>query len=257
MPIKTNLTDLTPSANRFKQDITLPSGGFSNPTAFPAGKLTVYPWDMNTSEWMATATKTNELSFMTQLVARLTHLPVDTVKTMVSSELPLVTMVSRALTFADNRVQFVAVCPHCSTVQPKVSIQIPNALEKVGVKEANYQHDEVILPVSKDVVTTRPVTVSEEEAARGRSERFQKVLGNAEATALAAVRTIGGGTPDSQDELIRWYKALSPADTESLLAEISKLNPGVDSDVKIQCEHTTCGRVFTYSLNLATDFFRH
>jgi hypothetical protein len=256
MAINTNLKDLTPASQRFKQEIILPSGGFSNPTAFPQGKLTVYPWDMGTSEWMVSAPRTNELLYMTQLVGRLTHLPTDTVKTLVASELPLIVMVARALTFEDNRVEYTAVCPHCRTAQTKVSLQIPNSLEKVAVKAADYTHDTIVLPVSKDEVSIKPATVNEQEAARNRPERYQKVLSNVEASALAAVRGIGGGTPDHQDQLVQWYRALSPTDAEFLVTEVAKANPGVSTSIKHLCDNPSCAREFTYEMNLATDFFR-
>lgn len=248
---------MTPASQRFKQDITLPSGGYSDTTTFPGGKLTVYPWDMGTSEWMAAAPKANELSFMAQLVARLTHLSVDKVKNMVSSELPLVAMVARALTFDNSSISYYATCPHCRTVQPKTTLQIPAQLEKVGEKPQGYTGDSTVLPVSQDSVVIRPITVNEEEGARNRPDKFQKLLGNVEATALAAVRSIGGGTPDTQDELVRWYRALAPADAEFLITEVARFNPGVNNSVKHACENTTCAREFTYELNLATDFFRH
>jgi hypothetical protein len=206
---------------------------------------------------MTTFPRVNDLSFMSQLTAKLTRLPLETVKTMVSSELPLVVMVARALTFADSRVEYVATCPHCRTTQPKVNIQIPGQLQKVGEKAAGFTGDTITLPTCKDVVVTRPITVGEEEGARGRDTKYQKLIGNVEATALAAVRTVGGGQPDTQDELVKWYRALAPTDTEFLVAEVAKLNPGVSNGIKHQCENTACLREFTYELNLATDFFRH
>jgi len=256
MAIKTNLPDLTPASQRFKQEIILPSGGFSNPIAFPGGKFIVYPWDMATSEWMVTAPRTNELTYMVQLVSRLSHLSTEVVKTMVSSELPLIVMVARALTFPDSKVEYVATCPYCRTNQAKVALQIPNALQKISEKPAGYTCDTVTLPVSKDVITVKPATVTEQEAARNRPEKFQKVLGNAEASALAAVRTVGGGVPDTQDELVKWYRALSPTDSEFLVTEIAKLNPGVSTSIKHVCDNQACQREFTYELNLTTDFFR-
>jgi hypothetical protein len=256
MAIKTSLTDLTPASQRFKQDIILPSGGFSNPTAFPGGKITVYPWDIGTSEWMVSAPKTNELTYMVKLVARLTHLPSDTVKTMVASELPLIVMVSRALTFADNRIEYSATCPYCRAVQNKVSLQIPNSLEKVSVKAEGYVSDTITLPVTKDVVALRATTVAEQESAQNRSERYQKVLGNVEAFALAAVRTVGEGSPDNQDQLVQWYRALPPADSEFLVTEVARLNPGVSTSIKHACDNPSCGREFVHELSLNTEFFR-
>jgi hypothetical protein len=258
MALKTKLTDLTPSAQRFKQEIVLPSGGYSNPTELPGGKLTVYPWDTRTSEWMtqAPSNTSGNLAFMVQLVARVTHLPEATVKTFVASELTLVVMVARALTFPDNSITYNPTCPHCGAPQNPVTLRIPDQLEKVGIKAAGYDHDDVTLALSGDVVAVRPITVAEEEAARGRPAHLQKQLSDGEALIVAAIRSVGGGTPVDMDELIRWWRALHPADVEQLTTTLGRLTPGISTTLRHRCDREACKKEFSYELNLRTDFFR-
>jgi len=255
MPIRTNLTDLSPAAQRFKSDIILPSGGYSNPTAFPGGKLTVYPWDIPTSEWMSTANKGNQVGFMVGLAARVTHLPLDVVRTLVSSELPLIMMVSRALTFVENKITYTAVCPFCGTKQPQTTLKIPDQLEKIGEKPQGYTEDKIILPVSKDELTVRPITAAEEEAAINREVR--RPASDLDAVNMSAIRAVNGGTPDRIAELAQYYLALAPADIEHLVIEMANLSPGVSTGLKHECEKPTCGKIFSYNLSLMTDFFRH
>lgn len=254
MAIRTNLKDLSPAAGRFKREIILPSGGYSNPQAFPEGKITVYPWDISTSEWMTTANKANETAFTTGLVARITHLSLDTVKTLVSSEMPLIMMVSRALTFADNSVPYTATCPFCGTVQARTVLKVPDDLEKVGEKAPGYTMDKVTLPVSQDVLGVRPITVQEEQNARGREKKVPE--SDLDAVNMAAIRTVNDTEPDNIAELARYYLALHPADIEHLIVEMANLSPGLSTRMKHKCDKPTCQKVFGYELSLMTDFFR-
>jgi hypothetical protein len=257
MAIKTNLKELSPSSERFKLEITLPSGGYSNPKAFPGGKLTVYPWDLATSEWMSQANTSEDNVFLSQLTQRVTHLSKETVQTMVMSELPLVAMVSRALSLPGALVTYTARCPHCGTVQKTTSLRVPDQLEKVGVKSEGYNGDLVTLPESQDVLKVIPLTVLEVEEVRNRATEQRFGLSDADLALLAAIRSINDTHADTAKELVEYYRALSPADVEYLTLQLSDLAPGVSTAIKHLCDNERCKKPFTYRLTLAADFFRN
>ena len=256
MAIRTNLKDLKSARDRFKTEITLPSAGYSNPTAFPGGKLTDYPWDIATSEWMAEASKTSEHSFLAKLAQRVTRLSDAATRDLVSSELLLVCMVSRALALPNSSVSYTPTCPHCGTVQPMVTIRIPDALQKEGEKTPDYKGDKVTLPESKDVLTVRPLLVGEVEDVLALPTDLRRGFTDSELTLLTAIRAVNETTPDNFAELKTYFQALSPVDIEFLVLELGRIAPGVSTKIKHKCENSRCEKTFDYLLRLGPDFFR-
>lgn len=255
MAIKTNLVDLTSARERFRTAIPLLSGGFSAPHVFKEGKVVIYPWTTETSEWFVELAKKNTgLSLTRLLLAKLTGLKSEEVDLMVASEAMLVLLIARALS-TQHKIVYTCSCTHCNAVQREATIIVPDQLEKVGEKSPDYPgYDEVTLPESKDVVRVRPILIADEIAVENRSKLDQVKCSGGVARTLASIVAVGGGNPDNLDELLRYYRALSPSDVEFLERNIEDLSPRLNTRIRHSCEK--CDREFDHDLGLDATFFR-
>lgn len=259
MAIKTNITDLTPAVDRLKRELDLVSGGYSLKEAYPSGRVTVWPWDPEIAEWvvdLADKSDDDNDNFSASVVAKLVRRPKEVVDRFIASELLLIMLFSRAIA-SDGSVTYTPTCPHCGFKHPPCSIQIPGNLGVIGKKLADYVgFDTVILPVSKDVLTVKPLTVRDADIATTAEMRKKSGLSNTSLRAMAAIMTVGGGTPESLDELLAYYKALVPHDREYLAKTLNEqVNPGLDTRVPHKCDRPSCGKEFKHNLGLTYDFF--
>jgi hypothetical protein len=255
MALKTNLTDLTPGREKFKQEIQLISGGYSCPKAFPNGKITVYPWDNEVDTWLVERSRRAGNQVTWELLKKVSDLNGCPVEDFVLGDLNTVLMVSRAIT-SNNIISLSPVCPHCRVENKPAEIRIPDELEKLGEKKLDYQgFDNVILPVSKDVVSFRPAQVKDEIQISETDDAKKMEMGGEDAMrALMLVTAVGGGAPDSLKELVTWWRALHPSDREFLLLEQDRLTPHLNQNVMFKCDF--CFRDFDYKLKIDRDFFR-
>lgn len=255
MALKTNLPDLTAARERFRKSIQLLSHGYSAPDIFKDGSVNIFPWTTETSEWFVEQSrKLSGLMLTRATLARLMGLREADVDRMVASEAMLVLLVSRALA-TQHKILYTCVCPHCGHEQPKESITVPDQLEKVGEKTAEYKgFDEVTLPESADVVRIRPLLLGDELKIEGRSKQDRVKCTDGVARTLTAIVSVGGGTPDSLDELLQYYRALTPTDAEFLEDQIDFLSPHLNTRVRHKCEK--CTREFDHDLGLDAAFFR-
>lgn len=254
MAIKTNLTSLTPRREVYKRVITLVSGGYYAPQAFPGGKVTVYPWDSNIDSWFQERLRQPKrdvaLWEVTTKVANLNGF--DYLKMPIGDILTIL-MVARSI-LTDCILDYNAVCPKCNRQHP-AKVKIPDELEKVGQKAPDYKGtDTITLPETLDVVEVRSLSVSDEIAISERSADERALIPDSLALVLFAVVTVGGGRPDTREEAVTWYNALSPKDSNFLRKERARLTPQLDPDLKVKCDN--CGNDFVHTLDLQRDFFR-
>lgn len=254
MPIKTNLKSLEPSSARLKQQIQLLSRGYSDPKTFPGGMITVYPWDTEISAWMATERSLQPGRLLYALTSRLTGLTDAQVRNFVAGEVSLVLLVARAIA-NDQTISFTARCPYCGTTE-RCSVNVPEKLGKVGEKPEGYQGwDTINLPVCKDVLKVRPLLVSDEiaisERIRDASRREPSDTG---ARMIASILEINGGAPDSREELVQYYFALSPQDLQAFNDELDRITPHLDTALHQECP--SCKRTFIHELSFDEEFFR-
>ena len=256
MPIKTNIKDLKPSKDKFSRKITLLSKGYFAPESFPGGEITVYPWDTVTSEWFANHIRRKGATIH-DIVPRISNLNNCPIEKMLASETLLLIMVSRSL-LNNDKVSFEAVCPHCNNKQLEC-LPVPDALVKSGEKAAGYPgYDAVTLRDCKDVVHVRPYTIGDErqlKTIQDSEPRFKHIPEGAMRLAQAIVE-VGGGKPDSPQELLTWFFALHPSDQEQLLVFNDSIQPALDPKVTLGCDKPDCGKSFEYTLRLDADFFR-
>ena len=253
MPIKTNLTDLSPSRLRASREIKLVSGGYFDREHFPTGKITVYPWDWEVSEWFLQRAKAGTAPRVWEVLPRVVDLKGSTVDRFVMSEVPAILLVARALV-SDGVFQYVATCPNCQTAE-QAQISLPEELEPVGAKATDYEGlDKVTLARSKDEVGFRPLTVADIKFIEGREDDQVELCPESLAYILRGVVTVGGGTPGSVDELVQWYRALHPGDQQALSAAMDAASPHLNSNLPHQCDK--CRTKFIYPVTFDDEFFR-
>lgn len=254
MAIVTNLKSLTPRREAFKREVTLVSNGFYNPKAFPGGKVTVYPWDSAINDWFQTRLRQPKREYaLWEAIEKVADLNGAKYREMPVGDIMTILMVSWAIRSACI-IEYTAICPNCQHAT-KDKINIPTELVKVGEKAPGYPgYDEVTLPDSKDVVRLRVLTVNDEMIIAERSEEEKKAMSDSEAQVLVPIVSVGGGTPDSKDELAVWFRALSPKDASFLTRQRAALAPQLDPDIAILCDG--CQQEFKHTLDLQRDFFR-
>lgn len=256
MPIKTNLKSTVPRRQAYKREIQLLSHGFSNPTAWPDGKLTVFPWDDSVDRWMVeNVRKLSKQDLVYGLLRLCADLNGGNIDDFVADEINVVLLVSRALT-TDGVVVYNSVCPFCGAKKAE-QIKIPDELEKVGEKPQDYPgYDDITLPDVKDVVRLRPLLVRDEKTIVGRKDSDKKVISDTELRILMRIVTIGGSKPDTLDELIVWFRALSPRDAKYLEEQGRAITPHLNTNIPHTCDEPECGQRFNQLLTVDTEFFR-
>ena len=235
------------------------SGGFSAPDVFTDGKLTVLPWDLKVNEWLHTKRDSANLSSLDltrRLIGMVTGLTVPQVDKLPLSESNLVLMVARALTYPGSKITYTPVCRYCKHVHQGAFVRIPDELGKAGEKKEGYPgYDVVTLPESQDVVKVRPLLIGDAVMLETRTREERLKISDRQAEICVALVSINDTVPDSKAELVHYVtQILSPGDIEYLSAEMQELSPRLDDRIPHQCDN--CGKHFSYSLDLNTDFFR-
>lgn len=255
MALKTKLVDLSPARDKFRSQIKLLSGGFTDRTLFKDGMITVYPWDADVSSWFVDQShKMSGIQLTRELIAKITGLSKENTDKVVASEALLLLLVSRSLA-TRQQISYQCRCPHCRLVQPTETVTVPDDLERKAEKGPDYPGwEEITLPESADVVRFRPLTVGDEIAIDSRSAKHKATASDAVARVLTAIISVGGGNPDSVDELIRYYRALNPADVEFLEQSIDGASPQINNRLRHVC--VGCGKEFEFELTFDSTFFR-
>lgn len=255
MAFKTNMTSLQPRKQVYKREIQLMSRGFSAPKAWPNGKITVFPWDSDVdglvTEHIKSAATTNLLYPILEKVCDLNGASVDD---FVWGELNAVLLLSRALQY-NGVFDYESQCPFCLNAVME-TIKIPDDLAPVGEKPTNYPgYDVITLPDCKDVVRIRPLLVRDQKKIEERtkdphwntySERLLQIC--------LPVVAINDGPPDTLEQVVEWYNALSPNDCSYLEEQESDLNPHLENKIPHKCDK--CQRKFYHTLTFDQQFFR-
>lgn len=253
MGINTNIKDLRPRKLVYKKEFPLISGGFSMRSTFPDGIVTVYPWDTETDQYLIEeAGKGGEEKVVLGLLKRLVEFKGAPIDRFIFSEINSVLLVARALQYGGN-VSYTSICPFCKNKATE-SLNIPFDLEPLGMKPQDYPgYDDVTLPVSGDVVRIRPLEVQDYLAIENRPE-VQKVIPDSVMHNLVPILSVGGGKPETVDEILQWYNALSPEDARYLADKELELTPRLNNQIEHTCDR--CSHPFTHALQFNQKFFR-
>jgi len=256
MPIKTNLKSLTPRRQQYKREITLLSHGYNNPTAWPDGKITVFPWDNAIDQWLVeNVRKANKQELVYGLLRHCCDLNSGAIDDFVADEINVVLLVSRALS-TDGVVAYTPTCPYCGAKKQE-TIKVPDELEKLGEKPQDYAGFDVItLPVVSDVIKIRPLLVRDEKLIINREDDKKKVVADPELRTLMRVVAINDSKPDTLEELVTWYRALHAKDAKFLEDKGREITPHLNTNIPHVCDDADCGKKFTFPLNFDTEFFR-
>jgi hypothetical protein len=256
MPIKTNLKSMAPRRQQYKREITLLSHGYNNPTAWPDGKLTVFPWDSAIDQWLIdNVRKLSKPELVYGLLRHCCDLNSGNIDDFVTDEINVVLLVSRALS-TDGVVVYTSQCPFCG-FKKQEQIKVPDELEKLGEKSADYPGFDLIkLPVVEDAVKIRPLLVRDEKLILTREEEKKKVVPDGELRTIMRVVSINDTKAETLDELVTWFRALHAKDAKFLEDEGRRLTPHLNTNIPHVCDEPDCGKKFTYPLNFDQDFFR-
>jgi len=256
MPIRSNLKSLVPRRQQYRREITLLSHGYTNRTAWPDGKLTVYPWDNTIDQWLLENLRKLSKQELTLGLLRLCcDLNSGNIDDFVMDEINIVMLVSRALS-TDGVVLYTSVCPHCG-FKKQEELKVPDELEKIGEKSADYPgYDSLTLPVVADVVKLRPLLVLDEKHITNREEDKRKLVPDAELRTVMRVVSINDTKPDTLEELITWFRALHAKDSKFLEDKGREITPHLNTNIPHICDDADCGKKFTYPLTFDQDFFR-
>lgn len=256
MPLKTNLTKLTPRREVYRKEIKLLSGGFSAPESFPGGRITVYPWDSTADDLMLESARNgeNHVAGLVKVLKHLCNLNGCSPDNFVGSEVNTVFLVARAIQ-SGGVMHYPAVCPACG-YETSESVRLPDDLEKLGEKGPGYPgYDDITLPNCKDAVRIRPLLIKDEMLILNRTP-IQRQDGYSESLlrTLVPIVNVGGGQPDTIEELKRWYDALPPEDEGYLKTMQSRLTPHLNSTLEHRCDK--CRFDFKHTLSFDREFFR-
>lgn len=253
--IKTNLKSLQSRRQQYKKEITLISHGYTNKTAWPDGKITVYPWDNSIDQWLIDNVKKHTKSdLIFGLLRHCCDLNGGNVDDFVADEVNVVLLVSRALA-TDGVVSFTSVCPHCG-FKKQETLTVPDDLEKIGEKSVDYSgFDIVTLPQVQDVLKIRPLLIKDEKTVISRTDQDKKLVSDNELRTLMRVITINDSKPDTLEELVTWFRALHTRDAKYLEDKGREITPHLGTAVPYVCDESTCGRKFMHTLSFDQEFF--
>jgi hypothetical protein len=256
MAIKSNMQSLVPRREQYKKVITLMSHGFSNPTAWPDGSLTVYPWDSEMDAYLLDASRhDNPTTVLFDLLGRCCNLNGGKVDEFVADEVNVVLLVSRALA-SDNTITYQSRCPFCGTRRVE-KIKVPDELQKVGEKSKDYTGtDLVTLPQTKEVVAITPLLVRHERLLASRPAEEKAQINDVEMRTMLGIVSINDSKPDTAEELVRWVRALPPTDIRLLTEQQKALSPHLNTLLPHTCENPVCRQDFSHLLTFDQDFFR-
>lgn len=256
--IKSNLSDRRPRREKFKKVITLVSGGFAAPTAFPEGKITVFPWDSTIDAWLTeSAGKVNNSATRDRLLYEAMEKVCDlngcALEDFVIGDVNTVLLTARSIPNG-CRINYTTVCPKCAQEESD-EIAVPDELKPIGQKATDYKGtDSIILKDSRDAVEARPLRIRDVLAIDGRDHEAKKRLSDHVAHVIGPIVTVGGEKPDKIEELLEWYMALSPADASQLEKFIDETTPHMSQDLPHSCDK--CGHGWMHRLVLDQEFFR-
>jgi len=253
MAIKSNMTSLLPRRQAYAKQWKLLSGGYVDRKAFPNGMITVYPWDTEVDNYLVNATATGEQNVLYGVLERVCNLNGCPIGQFVFSEVITILLLSRAAGDG-GAIRYMSDCPGCRH-QEEETIKVPEELEPLAEKPPEYPgFDLVTLPDCKDKVAIRPLQIDDEKYVSERPADQRKNLDDGLLRKLLPVVAVNDGKPDTLEELLAWYLALSPADARHLSEQEELLSPQLNRRIPHRC--SKCGTHFFHMLNFNERFFR-
>lgn len=254
MAIITNLKSLTPRRQAYRREITLMSKGFSNPKAWPGGKLIVYPWDNRIDEIVLNLGRKADVSeLMYTVLANVCDLNGASVDDFVLTEMETVFLVARSIA-GGGTIGYEAVCPFCRHTA-RESIQVPEELARCGEKAEGYPgFDTFTLPDCADVVAARPLLIRDNKVIETRLKEPTNQLTELQLRTITPIVSVNNGRPDTAEEAAIWFDALSPADATFLEQQVTGLSPRLDNKIPHTCDR--CQHEFSQTLHFNQKFFR-
>lgn len=253
MAIKTHMDSLVPSRDRYKKEITLLSHGYYAKTALPDGKITVFPWDSRVDEELLAQSRNqaSKVGVLFRLLPKLCNLNGCPLDSMLVGDAMTVLYVSRSF-----RTNCTVVVKTVNKAGKSVSIDvsIPDQLTRVGEKSADYAgYDEITLPTTKDVVRIRPLSIGDEVKIEDVTDKDGAIPAGI-LRAIVPIISVGGGAPESVNELVEYWDALPVSDQVFIQEQEDLLSPHLSNIVTVVDDKT--GEELSFELSLDREFFR-
>ncbi len=247
------MASLLPRRQTYAKAWKLLSGGYVNRTAFPEGKITIYPWDTEIDDYLVNAATVGEHNVLYGVLERVCNLNGCKVGEFVFSEVITVLLIARSAG-SGGVLRYMSDCPACRTKEEE-QIRVPEELEPLAQKPPDYSGFDVItLPACADKVSIRPLQVDDEKKISERPSDEKRHVEDGVLRKLMPVVTINDSRPDTLDELLNWYLALPPEDARFLAEQEEALSPQLNRRIPHRCR--ACGAEFFHTLNFNERFFR-
>lgn len=238
----------------------LPSAGIPYLAAHPdfPDVIRIKPYNIETeAHLVSNATYHDKMRFVVEKVAILP--PGFSVDELIVDDQLFILAVARALTYGET-YSFQTNCPHCSHNEVN-SMQVPEGLP---VKVWNREFPpvmEVTLPICKDRVVFRPLTIRMDGEANRRTRELAALSSSIDQDALGyrirlaqQIGTVGGNPAADSGEAEQWVAMLSGEDMVHFRDGIVNYRCGIQFDWLICCDK--CSQKYQHYIPLQLDFFR-
>jgi len=247
---------MRPRREKDKKEIVLPSGGYANRTAFPDGKITVFPWDSIVDDWLNTTmqrgTPEEKQGALFNVLAKVSNLNGCLLNDFVLGDVNAVLLCSRSIQ-NDSYIEYGAICPDCANEE--VDKIRSEDLTCISPKGPDYKgSDSLTLPKCQDVIELRPLRVEDELKIGSRAPENKALVSDHIAHAIAGIVSVNGTQPERIQEMVQWYLALPTGDAAFLEQQEDLLTPHLDLRLPQRCTH--CGYLYYFRMTLDAEFFR-
>lgn len=254
-------------------EVTLPSRGLAYDGKIPGGRLMVSPMTTREEKALASSGGSSSLNIVDLLISRCVH-GVDDMKPgdFLIGDRAYLMMVIRAASFGQD-YQFQMTCDLCRA-QFLHTVQIPDALEVIELKDNFKEPFQVELPVSKIKFNLRLLRGNDESELAALQKRiFKRVDSSVDGDPLYSIRMVRHivsaelpkkdeegnpivieNTKDNENRLVSLYESLVSRDGVALRDALSEHDCGVNTELEFNCP--SCKESFNAILPVKLEFFR-
>lgn len=247
------------------KEVSLPSGGYPYPEVFPTGRILVKAMTGEIERILFEGFSSNKgskpyLKYL-EVIRKCCSIPPEfDPKKLLVGDLMYLLASAKSLTYSKG-YEFSSTCPSCGEKETSL-IEIPEDMMS-NRYPSDYPGSYPIELNSGDEVVIKFITVEDEmncdSLVRNKissgaltQDAYEYYLG---LHILAShVVSVNEGMPESISETVSWLNS-NTEDKEDLEALISKLTPGIVSQVPMICDH--CGHDYNHFLPISRTFFRN
>lgn len=277
----TNLDKIAPTVSEYR----LPSQGLAYGGSFPS-TIKIKPYSFVTESILVTnLSSTEKIVAILKAVAEFPE-DFDPYDTLIPDQY-MILAIARALTYSEKYI-FDATCTYCGTketVKLAVPDEIPckfwvsDPVEKTPSKKSNYptESESILqpgeinikdlqfrLPVCKDTVTIRPLSLRDNESSMKYADEAKKLKSAVRSPLFMRqhamrVKSLNGVDVSPEDYKYieeQWLPRLIGQDLAMFRERIDALEPGIVTTWNMVCPNQSCGRAYDAFIPIIGNFFR-